>query len=275
MRQFHISSLDDSNSSFHCRFYSRYRYKKNFRGQYHSHAYSEIFFVLDGKGFFHLHEKKTPIHRGMIILINSNVQHTESSHPDSELEYAALSVDNLIFAFPQIKKDENVFFLDFQKEYNTLSDYIAKIEYESSKKDPFWQYALQTHLNSYILHLLRSSNLLALPVQTEKRPNPMAKVHLYLTANYDEDITLDKMADMFSMNKYYLAHAFKSTYGSSLIHTLNQIRCQQARHLLQDTDYSINDIASSVGYNSNSYFTKIYHQFYNETPSQTRKSTFE
>lgn len=274
MKQFYIIPSDNSNSNFHCRSYSRYRYKQGMKGRYHSHTHSEIFFVTDGKGFFHLHEKKVPIQRGMVIIVNSNIPHMESTHPDSELEYAVLSIDDLFFALPQSSKHEKVFFFNFLQDYDTIFDYISKIEREYSRKEPFWQCALQTYINSYLLYLLRSSYLLALPTQTSKKPNPLAKVHLYLTANYEEDITLDKLANAFCMNKYYLAHSFKDTYGSSIIQTLNQIRCQQARDMLQNTDYSINEIATSVGYNSSSYFSKIYQQVYKETPSQTRKNFF-
>lgn len=275
MRQYHFLFSDNANSNFHCRAYSRYRYKKGFKGLYHSHAYSEIFFITDGNGFFHLRDKKVPIQRGTIIFNNSNVQHAESSHPDSELECVMLSVDNFMFSFPQENKGEETFFLNFSKEYDKIFDYIVKIEWEASKKEPLWQTALQVHVNGFILYLLRSSHLLALPTETQKKPNPMSKVHLYLTANFEEDITLDKLADMFCMNKYYMAHAFKNTYGNSIIQTLNQIRCRQARNLLQTTDHSINNIATSVGYNSSSYFSKIYQQFYNETPSQTKKIGFD
>lgn len=272
MRQFSIITLEDSNFDFQCRSYERFHYRKNHQGYEHMHAYSEIFFVTEGCGYFHLRNRKVPIHRGMVIVNNSNVQHTDSSMPDEELEYAFIAVDNLSFHSTTLDKEESTFFLDFSKDYDVVFDFIRQIEREWIVREQFWQCALQTQLNSFILYILRNSNLLALPAQSSNDPNPLANVHLYLTANYADDISLDKLADLFCINKYYLAHTFKKIYGDSIMHTLNLIRCQTAKNLLENTTYSVSEISTTVGYNSSSYFSKIYKKTFGETPLQTRNS---
>lgn len=272
MRQFSIISVDSSNTYFHCRAYERYHYQKNFKGYAHMHSYTEFFFVTKGKGFFHLKDKKMPIHRGMLVINNANVQHTESSHPDSELEYAVLCVDNLLVQSQQTDDIEQTYFLDFSADYDLLYGYINKIEQEWNTRELFWQYALNTHFNSFILHALRHSNLLGIPAPTTNFPNPLANVHLYLSAYYAEDISLDKLADTFSMNKYYLSHSYKKRYGETIMHSLNKIRCETARNLLQNTSYAIGQISIGVGYNSCSHFAKVYRNFYGETPTQTRQN---
>lgn len=274
MRQFSIISPENSDSNFQCRSYERFHYGPNMDDRFHMHAFSEIFFITEGSGFFVLKDNKVPIHRGMIVINNSNVQHMLSSSSVDDLEYAVLGIDNLSFFSNSFSNSEHTFFLDFSAKYSTVFKFIAEIEWEWIVRPPLWQCALQTQFNSYILYILRNSDLMAFPVQNSNRPNPLANVHLYLTANYSEDITLDKLADMFCINKYYLAHTFKEIYGSSIIHTLNQIRCETARNLLQNSDYSISDISANVGYNSCSYFSKIYRKFFGETPLQTRNAFF-
>lgn len=269
MRQFFIA-IDNSNFSFQCRNYSRFRFKPGHQGSYHSHPFAEILFVTDGKGYFHLKDKKIPIRRGTIVINNSNIPHTESSHPQEDLEYAILRVENLSFLSSKDPGNDRTFFLEISKDYEQVFDFIRQIEWEWIIREPFWECALQTQFNSFILYVLRNSSLLAKPVQDTDMPNPLAEVHIYLTANYTENITLDKLATLFNMNKYYLAHAFKKTYGDSIIHFLKGVRCQAAKTLLQDTDYMVNDIALSVGFNSCSYFTKTYREFFGETPVQTR-----
>lgn len=271
MRQFFIA-IDNSNFSFRCRKYSRHRYKPGYQGLFHAHAFAEILFITDGQGFFHLKDRKVPIRRGTIIINNSNIPHTESSHPNKDLEYAVLQVENLSFLSSSTPKGERTFFLDVSKDYARVFDFIRQIEWEWAIREPFWECALQTQFNSFILYVLRHSGLLALPVQDPNAPNPLVEVHIYLTANYTENITLDKLAALFCMNKYYLAHTFKETYGDSIIHFLNGVRCQAAKTLLEDTDQPVNDIALTVGFNSCSYFTKTYRQFYSETPIQTRQN---
>lgn len=72
MKQFSIITPDNTNTNFHCSSYERYRYKPNFTGYWHSHAYTEIFFITDGKGYFFAKDEKIPIHRGMVIINNGN-----------------------------------------------------------------------------------------------------------------------------------------------------------------------------------------------------------
>ncbi len=272
MRQFSIIALDNPNTNFQCRSYERFHYDKNFQGYDHMHSYSEFFFVTEGKGYFHLKDKKVPIYRGMVIINNSNIQHTESSAPDSELEYACLCVDNLSIQPQHAGSDEQTFFFDFSQNFDVVFDFIRKIEWEWNVREQFWQCALHTYFNNFILYILRSSNLLGIPVQSTDSPNPLADLYLHMISHYAEDLTLDKLADMFCMNKYYLAHTFKKIYGAPIMHTLNQIRCETAHNLLQNTSYSIGQISIGVGYNSCSHFSKLYRKFYGETPSQTRQN---
>ena len=269
-RQFSIISLENSNTNFQCRSYERFHYDKNFKGYDHMHSFAEFFFVTEGKGYFHLKDKKVPIHRGMIVINNGNVQHTESSLPDCELEYAVLCVDNLSV---QSQKDphEQTFFFDFSKNYETLFDFIRKIEWEWMVREQFWQCALHTYFNEFIFYVLRNSNLFGINIPKTNSANPLAKVHLHLTSHYADDISLDKLADLFCMNKYYLSHSFKKIYGQTIMQTLHNVRCSTARNLLQNTDYSIGQISIGVGYNSSSQFAKKYGAIYEETPSETRQ----
>lgn len=272
MRQFSIISLDNANTNFQCRSYERFCLEKNFKGYEHMHSHTEFFFITEGKGYFYLKDKKVPIHRGMVIINNANVQHTESSHPDCELAYAILCVDNLAIQPQQSDGTEQTFFLDFSDEYDLMYDYICKIEWEWVIREQFWQCALHSYFNSFLIHILRSSNLLGVHVQNSSSPNPLADLHIHLTAYYADDLTLDKLADMFCMNKYYLAHTYKKIYGESIMHSLNRIRCKTARNLLQNSTYTIGQISIAVGYNSCSHFAKVYRSFYNETPTQTRRN---
>lgn len=275
MRQFLILSPEKSYSTFQVRSYERFRYKPSFKGVLHMHAFSEIFFITDGSGYFHLQDQQIPIQKGMVVINNSNIAHTESASPTEDLEYAVLCIEQLSFLPNASSHYENTFFLDFRDDFATVFKFIEDIEWEWIERQPLWQYSLQTQLNSYILYILRNSNLLALPSPDSNAPNHLANIHLYLNANYSEEITLDKLASMFCMNKYYLAHRYKELYGSSIIQSLNRIRCETARNLLQSTNLSINEISVNVGYNSCSYFSKMYRKLFGETPQQTRNSFFE
>ena len=54
----------------------------------------------------------------------------------------------------------------------------------------------------------------------------------YLDTNYREDISLDLLAEIAHINKYYLAHTFQREYGISPITYLNRRRIEESKHML-------------------------------------------
>ena len=62
------------------------KYGSDWMSTLHYHPHMEVLFVMEGEGFFHLDEKKYPIGRGSLVVVNPNRYHTESSSEKSALE---------------------------------------------------------------------------------------------------------------------------------------------------------------------------------------------
>ena len=73
------------------------------------------------------------------------------------------------------------------------------------------------------------------------------------------------------MNKYYMVHAFKKYKGLSPINYLINRRLDEARHLLETTDYPVSKIALASGFSSQSYFSQVFRKELNMTPGEYRK----
>lgn len=56
--------------------------------------------------------------------------------------------------------------------------------------------------------------------------------------------------------------------GEALV--LHSIRISRAKELLEDTNYTVMDIAVMVGYSSNSTFTRAFHSIVGMTPKEYR-----
>jgi len=53
---------------------------------------------------------------------------------------------------------------------------------------------------------------------------------------------------------------------------LNKIRIEKGRHLLKNTDIPLVDIAGLVGYEDQSYFTKVFKRLTGVSPGKYRES---
>ena len=66
------------------------------------------------------------------------------------------------------------------------------------------------------------------------------------------------------------SHLVKDYTGSTVLQHLQQIRIQQARHLLERTDLSCTEVAYEVGYGDQSYFIKHFRRLTGTTPARYR-----
>lgn len=274
MKQFYINLESFSSSQFNFTTYERAHYHGDWKSYEHMHAFSEIFFITQGKGIFHTKTEDIPIQKGMIIVVNPMTVHTEISSEESPLEYAVFSIKNTTFVGQNSEASKQVFVFNFLSDYEFLFNIIRVLEDEEEQKRPLWQNAVINEFNKFVLFVLRKTGLYSLQFDSTEKPNTMSLIHLFLKSQYQEEITLDKLANYFFLNKYYLAHAYKSKYGVPIMKQLNIIRCKEAKNLLETTNLPIYEIAISVGFNSISHFSSTYKSIINESPAKTRKLFF-
>ncbi len=92
----------------------------------------------------------------------------------------------------------------------------------------------------------------------------------YITKNFNKPITLEEVAINVHLSPSYFSSLFKKSTGSSFKEYLNMIRVEESKRLLSNTDYSIIDISVATGFESQSYFTKVFRKYTNQTPKQFR-----
>ena len=90
----------------------------------------------------------------------------------------------------------------------------------------------------------------------------------FINANYNSKITGKTIEDAFHMSFDYLNRTFKTIYGKTIFSYLTQVRVNQARSLIGHTDLSVSEIASMIGFEDSSNFTKYFKQHTGTTPSQ-------
>jgi AraC-like DNA-binding protein len=93
----------------------------------------------------------------------------------------------------------------------------------------------------------------------------------FIQENYVEKLTLEQIADAASISTRECLRCFRESIRQSPTDYLIEFRVQVAKKLLETTNLSITEIALRCGFNSNSYFTKIFHRSCGKTPNAYRK----
>ncbi len=97
-----------------------------------------------------------------------------------------------------------------------------------------------------------------------------AEIVDYVRSHYSEQINLKKVAKKFFINASYLGRAFQKTVGVSFNEYVNQLRIDEAKRLLVQTDKLIYEIANQVGFIESSYFVVKFTQEVGKSPTEYR-----
>lgn len=97
------------------------------------------------------------------------------------------------------------------------------------------------------------------------------KIKRFIMDNYQRNIGLEDIAKSVYLSTYYISHIFKEEQGLTLMEYITKVRLEEAKKLLRNPNYTVNDIASKVGYSDSSYFSKIFRRNEGMTPTQFRR----
>lgn len=96
-------------------------------------------------------------------------------------------------------------------------------------------------------------------------------VEQFIRQHYMEELSLDILADKVYLTPHYLSSIFSREKGIGINRYIKNIRMENAKGLLLDTNMKINDICKAVGYSNLSYFCKAFRNEYGVTPEKYRE----
>ena len=94
------------------------------------------------------------------------------------------------------------------------------------------------------------------------------KVIQYIKANYQTELRLELLGDLFNCNSAYLGKKFRAYTGVSFNTYLDIIRIEEAKKLILSSDMKIYEIATVVGYNTSDYFYLKFRKHTGLTPKE-------
>ena len=92
----------------------------------------------------------------------------------------------------------------------------------------------------------------------------------YMEANYDRELTVEELANVFQLNRSYFSKLFRQKEGCPPQEYLIRLRLSKAAELMVNTEMSINDISVSCGYPNQVHFSRAFKQRYDMSPREWR-----
>lgn len=153
-------------------------------------------------------------------------------------------------------------------------DYILKPVDPEEVERAIRQAAAQAEAQRQLEAMAASSaELLESADSYDKTAMLMGKVKKYLQNNYMlYDVSLDSVSAILNLNASYFSTLFKRTFQVNFMDYLTELRMDAAKELLRDPLRSTAEVASMVGYESASYFTRAFKKKVGITPTDYRRS---
>jgi len=219
------------------------------------------------------------------ILHSTNQIHQQPKALSSFIDYEILlleairkqdkyQIEQLVHLFVEgLRTKQNVPLKELQHysvEVNLLLMRINnKLRHENPIESmPIWLSDLQEweHTLIHIFHnIIDNANEDATTIQT------ISAVKNYIVDHMNEEITLSSLAEKFHFSPQYLSKRFKEMYHTTVMNYISQLRMDKASSLLKLSDLTVQEIASTIGYEDDNYFGKVFRKHYGISPTQYRK----
>lgn len=211
----------------------------------------------------------------MPLIINSRSIHAfESGCPKPYIGLALLinyqflkeiypEIDHIYFKQP----DEEVGML-IKKQLFLINEYY---EIESNHKDLLITSAL-FHLIYLLVEHLSIEKKDKVELKSEKNKHRIISIINYIDDNYQEDLTIEQLSEVFHLSEGHLSKFFKENLGMTIKAYISQTRAKEVRNALLTSDLPLIDIAIMCGFPNVKSMNKVFKDLYQCTPSQFRRN---
>ncbi len=260
--------------------------------RWHWHDELEFILVRDGSGDFYVSDDCYTLTAGQGIFINQGTLHSAHITPgyDNCHYNAVVFHPTILFSHGQAKlcsvylqpilSDSTMPALPltgathWEQSLLDLFDNIIQMNIEK-------QFCYELYTKQYMLQIW--IHLLELKANNQKTPAPehhsprvsmdeiRAKEAIrYIEEHYTETITLDDIAASIHVSKSECCRCIRRCMKMTPFEYLMKYRIYVAAGILSSGDFndSMAVLASQVGFNSSSYFNKLFHKYMNCTPTQ-------
>ncbi len=135
--------------------------------------------------------------------------------------------------------------------------YVIKIDVE----DPYHE--LLDRINDFIDILVKTIK----DIDTRTSNALVKKALDYISINYNKAITLNNVATYLEVTPGYVSNLLSSYTSKNFTDLVTECRIEKAKELLKE-NYQIKEIASSLGFGSHNYFSKVFKKVTGLTPKE-------
>ncbi len=150
---------------------------------------------------------------------------------------------------------------DVEQIFGLNYKYLSQIhDFKSVEELSFWLSNIMARFTDCVFNLT-----------SVKHIDVIYKAIDYIKRNYMKKITLEEVASNVNLSATYFSAVFKDEMKCNFNSYVNKIRIEMSKKLLSDNTIPLVDVANLVGYEDQSYFTKVFRSQTGISPGKFRE----
>lgn len=228
-----------------------------------SSRFSRLYLVEEGSGYLKTATETIHLEPGYAYLIPANFQHA----------YGCTKLKKLYFMFTLTSKEST----DILSRINS----VCRIRYAPEDLDTLLEHYESAELLSVltvrqtilklVCALLQESNVP--PVSLNRNSPLVEKAVAYIQANLRITLTIEQISSRLFVSESKLRTVFQKETGVPVGQYIDSLVLQKAQQLLRQSNLSIGEISSQLGFCDQFYFSRRFKEKLGLTPSAYRKNS--
>lgn len=251
-------------------------------------SYFEIVFIEKGKGKLHFNEYIIGYTEGDVFLVTPEDKYHFAI--DVETKFSYFQFTELLF-FSKMNLPNRSYWLhriehiihhpnlhpgDILKDHSDrkliwqIHDLVIT-EY-SAKKD-FFKHTVSNLVSTALSIIARNISDGFAKNDIKKKTANVDEILAYIKQHiYDNQLMkISSLAGKFQMTNAQLSAFFKKSTGESLHHYILMYKLELIKYRLENTDFTVSEIAQQLGFTDESHLTRIFKKYNQITPKQYKK----
>lgn len=262
-------------SSFHA-----FRYQVPFfQFKWHYHPEFELTYIVKGNGYRIVGNSYETFSDGDLVLLGSNLPHTWSEKLEEGINSEAVVIQfSLEFILPFLEFNESSLIkkmldnsyrgISFEKDDKLISKIVELTTTSGMDKILKFLSLLDDLSKKQLSPIAPNTFHNVVSKKSEMRIN---KVCLFIQNNFYHKMYLKESADLIHLTESNFCKFFKKATGKTYSDYVNEIRINETCRLLIQTDKTVSQISFECGFETLSYFNRVFLYKKEMTPSVYRK----
>lgn len=250
----------------------------------HWHDEMEIIYIKKGQGTVTIQLRPYPVAAGCIALAPPGTLHAIDGQPGSRMEY-----ENILFSRtlllsaagdwcdsaclrPLISGRASLppVLIPGTPLHRRAADCLDEADAACSAAEPGYPLLVKAALYRlfYALYAQAGQNLAVPPPETER----VKQILAFVAAHRGEKLTVAQAAAAAGYSSAHFMRFFKAAVGQTFVEYLTDCRLSAAARALAETETAVQQIAEDEGFESLSYFCRLFRRRYGVSPGRYRVS---